>query len=39
MNDLIDKERLRNRHSNKVMFLQYLAMNALVAFYLIGSII
>ncbi|MBI2786032.1 MAG: ABC transporter ATP-binding protein [Legionella longbeachae] len=39
MNDLIDKERLRNRHANKVMFLQHLAMNALVAFYLIGSII
>lgn len=39
MNDLIDKERLRNRHANKVMFLQHIAMNALVAFYLIGSII
>lgn len=39
MNDLVDKERLRNRHANKVMFLQHLAMNALVAFYLIGSII
>lgn len=39
MNDLIDKERLRNRHANKVMLLQHLAMNALVAFYLIGSII
>lgn len=39
MNDLIDKERLRNRHANKVMFLQHLAMNALVAFYLIGSVI
>lgn len=39
MNDLIDKERIRNRHANKVMFLQHLAMNALVAFYLIGSVI
>jgi len=39
MNDLIDKERLRNRHANNVMFIQHLAMNALVAFYLIGSII
>ncbi len=39
MNDLIDKEQLRNRHANKVMFLQHLAMNALVAFYLIGSVI
>ncbi|HFL2713440.1 TPA: ABC transporter ATP-binding protein [Legionella pneumophila] len=39
MNKLIDKERLRNRHANKVMFMQHLAMNALVAFYLIGSVI
>lgn len=39
MNDLIDKERLRNRHANKVMLVQHLAMNALVAFYLIGSVI
>ena len=39
MNDLIDKEQLSNRHANKVMLVQHIAMNALVAFFLIGSII
>lgn len=39
MQALIDKERIRNRHANKVMLVQHLAMNVLVAFYLIGSII
>jgi len=39
MQNLIDEERHRNRHANKVMLVQHLAMNALVAFYLIGSII
>lgn len=36
---LIRKERNRNRHANKVMLIQFLAMNGLVAFYLIGSVI
>lgn len=39
MQDLIHKERIRNRHANKVMLVQHLAMNALVAFYLVGSIV
>jgi ABC-type multidrug transport system fused ATPase/permease subunit len=39
MEDLIFKERVRNRHASKTMLVQHLAMNALVAFYLIGSII
>ncbi len=38
MQHLIDSERDRNRHSNKVMFVQFIAMNALVAFFLVGSI-
>lgn len=39
MQELIDCQRDRNRHSTKVMFVQHLAMNALVAFYLIGSVV
>ncbi len=36
---LVDKERIRNRHSNNVMLAQHLAMNLLVAFYLVGSVV
>lgn len=39
MQELIDCQRDRNRHATRVMFVQHLAMNALVAFYLIGSVI
>lgn len=39
MQNLIHKERLRNRNAIKTMLVQHLAMNALVAFYLVGSII
>lgn len=39
MQNLIYKERIRNHHANKVMLVQHLAMNVLVAFYLVGSII
>ncbi len=37
--DLVQTERDRNRYAAKVMLVQFLAMNGLVAFYLIGSII
>lgn len=39
MEVMIDKERKRNRHANRVMLVQFLAMNAIVAFFLIGSVI
>lgn len=39
MNNLISKERIRNRHAAKVGLIQHLAMNALVACYLVGSVI
>lgn len=39
LKNLIKTERDRSRHANRVMFIQFLAMNALVAFYLIGSVI
>jgi ABC-type multidrug transport system fused ATPase/permease subunit len=36
---LVATERARNRHASKVMFHQHIAMNALVAFYLIGTVV
>lgn len=39
MDGMIDKERQRNRHANRVMLIQFLAMNGIVAFFLVGSII
>lgn len=38
MANLIEKERIRNRHANKVLLIQHLAMNAMVGFFLVGSV-
>ncbi|WP_454782444.1 ABC transporter ATP-binding protein [Legionella sp. WA2022007384] len=39
IDNLVKTERIRNKHAAKVMLIQHLAMNGLVAFYLIGSVI
>lgn len=39
INYLVNTERTRNKHAAKVMLIQFIAMNSLVAFYLIGSVI